>query len=255
MDPLSGRVVAWLIRRAAAALVFAGGALCLAAIPALSAVSGGARDVLVVVLQIGAVWVALGLSAGYASYRPASPSGAWAIVVAAALVVGAAWLLFTVQPFLSEWRVVASLLQSSGLLRTANANMSGVVLLPIAAALTPPFIELAALAALVVCAVLMLVLALTRSPRFTTLYLASALVITALVAGSVRGAEAAEMTAGLLQPVIEQSKPRPEEDAVIRTTLDRYSAAVMPTATTLVWACMGYVMWVPPVLLLSLRRR
>jgi hypothetical protein len=255
MDPLSGRVVAWLIRAASSALVFAGGALFVAAIPTWSATSGAIRDVLVVVLQIGGAWVLLGLAAGYISRRHAAVRpGRWTIVLALILLTVAAWLALALRPFLAEWREVASLLSSSDLWRNANANMSGVVLIPMAAALTPPFIELAALAAFVGFALAMLVLAVTRSARFPTLYLASALVLTALVVGSWRGAAVARMTAEALQPLIEESKPRPEEYAVIRGGLDRYTAAVLPTATTLAWAWLGYALWIPPVLLAAIRR-
>ena len=253
MDPLSGRVVAWLIRRAASLLVFAGGALFVAGIPAMSAVSGGARDVLVVILEIAATWIVLGLTAVYVSRQPSTHPGAWRFALALVLALVAAWLVFMAMPFLSEWRTLILFARSSDMLVTANANMSGVLLVPLAAALAPPFIELAAVAAVVASAFLMLVLAVTRSPRFAPLYVATALVIAALVTGSVLGARAARVTAELLQPFIEESKPRPEEYELIRGVFERYTAGVMPTATKLVWAGVGYAVWAPLVLLASRR--
>lgn len=210
MDPLSGRVVAWLIRRAASLLVFAGGALFVAGIPAMSAVSGGARDVLVVILEIAATWIVLGLTAVYVSRRPSTHAGAWRFALALVLGVVAAWLVFMAMPFLSEWRTLILFARSSDLLVTANANMSGVFLVP-----------LAAVAAVVASAFLMLVL----------------------------GARAARVTAELLQPFIEESNPRPEEYELIRGVFERYTAGVMPTATKLVWAGVGYSVWAPLVLL------
>jgi hypothetical protein len=149
--------------------------------------------------------------------------------------------------FLSEWREVALLLWSSDLWQTANANMSGVVLLPIAAALTPPFVELLAVVAFVVSSLVMVGLLATKSARFSSLYVAAVLVLTALVVGSARGASAARMTAEALQPLIDASRPRPEEEALIRNAMDRYETAVVPTATALVWAWLGYAIWIPPV--------
>jgi len=147
-----------------------------------------------------------------------------------------------------------ALLSSSDMWQSANANMSGVVLVPLAAALAPPFIELAALAAFVGSALLTMVLVATKSRRLSHLYVACALVLAALVAGSLLGATAASLTADALQPWIEESKPRPEEYAQIRGVLDRYQAAVMPTATTLGWAWLACAIWIPPVVL-SARRR
>jgi len=255
MDALSDRIVGGLLRLVATALVFAGVALFVAGIPLLRAGADAFREILIVLLQIGGAWVLLGLAAIYVSRRPPAadtqPAG-WVIPLAITLLAAPAWLVMRLQPFFSEWRTVATLLSSSDLWRSANANMSGVVLLPVAAALTPPAIELAALAGAVAVSLLMLIV--IRSRRFANLYVASVLVLAALVAGSVRGASAAGMTADALLPWIEESKPRPEEYAQIRGVIDRYRAAVMPTATTLAIGWLAYAIWIPPVVL-SARRR
>jgi len=255
MDALSDRIVGGLLRLVATALVFAGVALFVAGIPLLRAGSDAFREILIVLLQIGGAWVLLGLAAIYVSRRPPAadtqPAG-WVIPLAITLLAAPAWLVMRLQPFLGEWRTVATFLSSSNLWQSANANMSGVVLLPVAAALTPPAIELAALAGAVAVSLLMLIV--IRSRRFAKLYVASVLVLAALVAGSLRGASAAAMTADALLPWIEESKPRPEEYAQIRGVLDRYHAAVMPTATTLGIGWLAYAIWIPPVLL-SARRR
>jgi hypothetical protein len=267
MDALRDRVVARALRLASTALVFAGVALFVAGIPVLPAASGTPRDILMVVLQIGAVLVLFGFAAIRAARRPPlSPEadaadvtdgarlGGWMLLLAVALVAVPVWLLVRLQPFLSEWRVVGGLLASSELWRNANANMSGVVLLPLFAALTPPFIQLAALAAFVVSSAVLLLLLATKSPRFSRLFVATVLVLTALVVASARGASAVSKTADALQPFIEESKSRPQEYAEIRGIVDRYMAAVKPTAAALGWAGLGYAIWIPP-LILSARRR
>jgi len=261
MDVLADRVVALGLRLASTALVFAGGALLVAGIPTLSSVSGAVRDILIVLVEIGGVFALLGVAATYVlrprpfreSHGP-SGFGGWRLAFALTLLAVPAWLLLRLQPFLSEWREVALLLWSSDLWQTANANMSGVVLLPIAAELTPPFVELLALVAFVVSSLVMVGLLATKSARFSSLYVAAVLVLTALVVGSARGASAARMTAEALQPLIDESRPRPEEEALIRNAMDRYETAVVPTATALVWAWLGYAIWIPPVVLSSRRR-
>jgi len=257
MEGLGAGIVAWSLRLASTALVCAGFAFFVAGIPVFSATSGTARDILVVVFQIGGAWVLLGIAAAFMTRRrtvTSAPGGVWALAFGVTLLAVPAWLVWRLQPFLSEWRVVAELAASSDLLRTANANMSGVVLIPLAGALTPPFIELIALAAAVATSIATAVLLLTKTPRFAHLYVAAVLVLTALVAGSVRGATAASMTVEAFQPWIEESKPRPEEYAQIRGVIDRYTAAVTPTAAALAWAWLAYAIWIPPVLL-SARQR
>ena len=267
MDALSDRIVAWALRITATALVFAGVALFVAGIPLLQAASGALRPILIVVLQIGGAFVLCGLGAIAAARlpRPRFPDGAgattsdragltgWRLALAAALVAVPVWMVVTLQPFLSEWRVVAGFLASSELWDNANANMSGVLLVPLAAALAPPLIQLAALAAFVATPVVMLALLAAKSARFARLYVASLLVLTALVVASARGTSAAGMTADALQPWIEASKPRPEEYVQIRGVVDRYTAAVTPAAHALGWAWLGFAIWVPP-LVLSTRR-
>jgi len=255
MDALSDRIVGWLVRLVSTALVLAGVALFVAGIPLLRAGSDAFRDILIIALQIGGAWVLLGLAAIYVSRRPPAAEthpGGWMIPLVITLLAAPAWLVIRLQPFLGEWRAVATLLSSSDLWQGANANMSGVLLVPVAAGLTPPTLELVALAGTV--AVSMLMLIVIRSRRFANLYVASVLVLAALVAGSLRGASAAAMTADALLPWIEESKPRPEEYAQIRGVLDRYRAAVTPTATTLGIGWLAYAIWIPPVVL-SARRR
>ena len=257
MDGLGARIITWALRAASMAVLFAGLAFFVAGIPVFSATSGAARDILVVVLQIGGAWVLLGMAAAFTTRRRSlarPPGSVVALAFIVTLVAVPVWLVWRLQPFLSEWRVVADLASSSHFFDTANANMSGVILVPLAGALAPPFIELAALAAAVATSCAAIALTAARSPRFGHLYIAAVLLLTALVIGSLRGARVASLAVEAFQPLIEESKPRPEEYQQIREIVDRYTAAVTPTATTLAWTWVAYAMWIPPVLL-SARQR
>ena len=257
MDGLRDRAVAWLLRFTATAAACAGGALFVAAIPVLPATSGAPRDILMVVLQIGGALLLFCLPAARIARLTGGLRGGrlgiFRVIVGVALVIVPLWLVRALQPFLAEWRVVADLLGSSDLWHGANANMSGVVIVPLAGALAPPFIQLAAVATLVGACIAMVVLLAAGSPWFPRLYLASVVLLTALVIASARGAVAAQMAVDALRPVIETSKPRPEEDVLIRSVIDRYTAAVTPTPTALWWAWAGYGLWLPLVLVLRNR--
>jgi hypothetical protein len=256
MDGLGARLLTWALLTASTALVFAGIAFFVAGVPVFSAMSGAARDILVVVLQIGGAWALLGLAAIFATRRRSlarPPGGIVALAFIVTLVAVPAWLVWRLQSFLSEWRVLADLASSSNFFDTANANMSGVILVPLAGALAPPFIELAALAAAVATSCAAIGLTVGRSPRFGHFYIAAVLLLTALVIGSLRGARVAGMAVEAFQPLIEESRPRPEEYQQIREIVDRYTAAVAPTATTLAWAWVGYAAWIPAVVLAGRR--
>jgi hypothetical protein len=124
------------------------------------AVIGRSRAIAGILLQVAAVFLVGGAAATYLSHterrcwpnervttdahaRPAV--GGWLMALVAALLAAPVLLLLRMQPFLAEWRRVIELASAPGLWDNANANMSGVVLMPIFAALTPPFFELATL--------------------------------------------------------------------------------------------------------------
>ena len=102
------------------------------------------------------------------------------IALAIVLVALPVWLLFRLQPFLTEWSRVVDVLAASDLWQGANANMSGIVLVPLAGALTPPLFELAALFAFVVASAVLLPLLLSRSRRFPRIYLVCGVLLSAL---------------------------------------------------------------------------
>jgi hypothetical protein len=274
MDALSDRLAAWILRSAAKAMLAAGvsqlaaaASLLVAGGPLLSTLASAApasavRAIATVVVEAAAVFIVAGVAAMYLS-RPRPPLlpnertpltaarphvGGWLIALAFVLAALPVWLVVRLAPFLAEWRRVGTLLTNADLWRGANASMSGLVLMPIAAALTPPFVELATLAAFVVASVLLIALLLLRSRRFPRLYLVCAVLLSALAAASTLGAAAAHTAAQAIEPLIAQTRGRPQEYAQVRGAFDRYTALVASTAPPLAWTLLGYLIWVPPIL-------
>src|SRR4026207_2554184 len=148
MDTVPERLVGWFLRSIARAVLAAGAAIFVACIPVLGLLSDSAvpRAIASILMQVGGAFVFAGAIAAYlsrsrgwllpnervttaANQRPAV-SG-WLVVLTATLVAAPAWLLLRMQPFLAEWRRVIDLASAPGLWDNANANMSGVVLMPI----------------------------------------------------------------------------------------------------------------------------
>jgi hypothetical protein len=265
MDSLTERLVACLLRAAASAMTFAGAAALIATVPVLGFASAAPeiRAIGAIVLQIAAVFLAAGIAARFLGRFGASmlpherptaagsqrPGGNGLLsALAIFLVAIPVWLLFRLEPFLAEWNSVVRFFASSDIWDSANANMSGVVLLPLAGALTPPFLELVTVACFIVTSALLLPLLLTRSWRFPRMYLVCAVLLTALVIASVRGVEGARSAADAVQELVETSNARPEEATALRDGITRYMTIVTSTASPLAWASFGYVAWLVPLL-------
>lgn len=269
MGTLWDRLVASLLRAIATVLVFAGAAAFVAAVPTFGLLpdSPVASAVAAILLQIAAVLLVAGIAARYLCHRrrPLFPNeqaavgaerpsfGGWLSAMALALAVLPVLLVVSRMPFLNEWQIVLRELAASGLWETANSNMSGIVLLPLAAALTPPALELAAMAAFVGTSVLMLPMLLTRGQRLPRLYSVSMLLSCALVFASVRASEGARLVSDAAHRLIDETA-RPGEADSFRDVVNRYTTAVGATAPVLVWTLVSYLVWLPP-LLLSQRAR
>jgi hypothetical protein len=154
-------------------------------------------------------------------------------------------LLLLLQPFLAEWGVVARLLAGSDIWQGANANMSGIILVPLAGALTPPLFELAALFAFVVASAVLLALLLSRSRRFPRIYIVCGVLLSGLVIASVRGADAALLAGDAIRQLTQSSTASAEEFAQFTDILARYTSVVGATAPVLAWALCAYLAWVP----------
>jgi len=256
------RLIVWFLRAIAKAMLFGGAAMLLAAIPAFGLLSSDVpRAIAGILLQVAGAFLLGGVAATYLSHargallpnervttaamqRPAV-SG-WLIGLAVTLLAAPVWLLLRMQPFLAEWRRVIDLASAPGLWENANQNMSGVVLMPIAAALTPPFFELATLIGFVVSSLILLPLLLSRSPRFPRVYVVCAVLLTAMAVASMRGAAAAELASDALRQLIDTTSANAQEAASLRQVLERYSI-VFSTAPALLWTLFAYVLWMPAV--------
>ena len=256
------RFVLWLMRSLSITMLLAGASVFVAAVPAfaMAAASPAARTVAGTLFQIGGVLVVGGFTARRLALardrwfpnevreipdadRP--QLGGWLIGLAVALVALPVWSLLRLQPFLAEWRFVAGLLSAADIWNGADGSPSGLVLLPIAAALTPPALELLALMVLPPASAILLLLMLAQKVRFPRIYVIGAVLMFALVLASVRAAAAVTVLSGSAEQLIDQSSARPGEAAELRNGIARYRRAVSSTAPVLVWTICGYLVWVP----------
>jgi hypothetical protein len=266
VERLTDRLTLWALRSVATAMLFAGVSVLVAGVPLSGMLPEApvARAIAGVLFQLSGVFVVSGATAIYLS-RPRAlwlPNeratisdaerprvGGWLIALAIVLVTLPVWLLLRLQPFLIEWSRVVDVLSTYDIWQGANANMSGVVLVPLAAALTPPLFELVALFAFVVASAVLLPLLLSRSRRFPRIYLGCSVLLFALVIASVRGADAAMLAGEAVQQLIEGSSASAEEDAQLRQGLASYTSIVGSTAPVLAWTLCGYLGWVPAMIL------
>ena len=214
------------------------------------------------ILQLGLVFVAGGGTALYLS-RPRGfvlPNeraagadsrrpeiGGWLTLLAVALVAVPAGMILRLTPFLAEWRAAIDFLSASGSFDGSTSSMSGIVLLPVAAALSPPLVELATMFGFVAGSAILLLLLLRRSPHFPRAYLVCVVLMGALVIASVIGASAATTAAAGIERLMEDSRPRADEAAELRHVLGRYTGIVGSTAPVLVWTLCAYLFWLPAV--------
>jgi len=264
VSTVAERLIGWLLRATARAVLAAGAAIFVACVPVLGLLPDATvpRAIAAILMQLGGAFMLAGAISEYlsrprrwllpnervttaANERPAV--GGWLTLLSATLVAAPAWLLLRMQPFLAEWRRVIQLASAPGLWDSANANMSGVVLMPIAAALTPPFFELAALIGFVVSSLTLLPLLLSRSPRFPRIYVVCMILLSALVFASMRGASAAALSSDALRQLIDTTSANAQEAAGLRQALERYGI-VFTTAPALLWTLFVYVLWVPALL-------
>ena len=270
MGTLFERLVSRVVRSVATALLMAGVAMLVAAMPAwpLTAGTEAPRAIVVVLLQMGAVLVAGGVAAKFVlrGRFPALPNeqitvaddqrpalGGELVVLALVLIAVPIWLVVQLQPFLAEWRFVWGYLSDPELWDNANANMSGVILVPLAGALTPPFLQLLALVGFAAASATLVSLMLARSPRFPRTYLVCLVLLSAVLFASVRATSGAMLAGDALGQemarIARTSATAAEDDAAPeqtgRNAIDRYSNAVRAAAPSLALAWFAYVLWVP----------
>jgi hypothetical protein len=268
------RLVSWTVRSVATALLMAGVAMLVAAIPAwpLTAGTDAPRAIVIVLGQMGTVLVIGGVASKFLlrGRAPALPNeqitvteelrpalGGELLVLALVLIAVPIWLVVQLQPFLAEWGFVWSYLADPELWDNANANMSGVILIPLAGALTPPFLQLLALVGFAAASITLVSLMVVRSPRFPRIYLACVVLISTVLFASVRATSGAMLAGDAVRQEMTRvagTSVAASEDDVLRNALDRYSNAVRGARPPLAWAWFAYVLWVP-LLLVSGRAR
>ena len=264
MNTPTERLTAWALRLLAGAMLLAGMAVLVAGAASSGMLTESAvvRTSAGILLQIGATFVVAGAAAIYLSRprglvlpneRAATTDaerpqvGGWLIALAILLVALPVWMVIRLLPFLTEWRRVIDVLATSGIWEGAGRGGAGIVLLPLAGVLLPPLMELAAMLAFVISSAILLILLLSRSPRFPRLYLVCMVLAAALVMASVRAADGAMQVGEALQRLLDGS---PQDDsAPLREGLGRYTSTVVSTATVLMWTLGGYLVWVMPVIL------
>lgn len=263
MDTVLERVITWSLRSVAGAMLFAGVAIFIAAVPVYGFVTDAP------LLQAGAILLQIGgalLAAGFVArmllrQRGHLPNervvvtdnerprvGGWLTALVFTLIAAPVWLVVRLLPFLSEWRQAIDRLAAEGMWDSANANGSGLILMPLAGAVTPPFIELVTMGAFIASSAVIVSLVLSRSPRLPRIYLVCAVLLSALAFASLRGATGAAAAGDELRQFVVRTSVSAEESATITGVLDRYTAAVVTTAPPLVWTLLVYLCWLPPLL-------
>lgn len=263
MERISDRLALWVLRSIAVALLFFGASMLMAGAPAIGILTESVlvQSIAWIFVQIVIGFIIAGTAAIYLSRlhgpllpneRLATPDasralGGWVIMFAVTLVVLPVWLVFRLQPLFDGWAVVIDYLSTwdwSG----ANAGGSGLVLLPVAAALTPPTFQLCAALFLIATSAMLFVLLLLRSPRFPRIYAVCLVLSAALVFAGVRSAAAAMLAGDAVQQIIQDTAANAEETAQLTEGLQRYAGIVGSTAPVLLWTLFGYLAWLPPLL-------
>ncbi|MEO7602273.1 MAG: DUF2569 family protein [Sphingomicrobium sp.] len=259
------RLSVWVLRLVATIMLFAGVSALVAGgflfglptgIPVLKMIVG-------IIIQIAGLFAIAGGVATFLSRsrRPLLPNeqmtatgderpavGGWLLLLALALVALPIGLVLSVQEFLAGWSELTRFLDSAGLWEGANANMSGVVLIPLAGALSPALLEWSALAMFIIASVILLLSLFARSPGFPRAYLAWGVLLAAVVIACVRSADAVMATGQALQPYLAAENGAVDETAVARDAIGRYAAIVGSTASFMVWALCFYLIWLPAIL-------
>lgn len=217
-----------------------------------------------VFVQLGAVLVVGGLASIFLSRRrgwmlpneasassaaPRPPLGGWLLGLGAALVALPLWLLSQSQTFFAEWGRVADFLGAEHAWTAATSDMGGLVILPLAAVLTPLSLDLAAVVGVLIASAVLLLLMVSRTPEFPRAYLACAVLLTTLVFASYLGGHAATTALAGLEPSIDKHSRDAAEAAEIRTLLTRHVDVVTSMVPVLVWVLCGYLLFVPAMLL------
>ena len=265
VDTLFERLIAWSLRSAATAMLIAGVAMLVAGMPAwpMTAGSETPRAIVVILMQMGGVLVVGAVASKYFLRRRAPmlpneritvaedqrPSlDGLLIVLAVTLIAAPLLLVVQLRPFLAEWRFVWGYIADPELWDNANANMSGVVLIPLAGALTPPFLQLLALAGFVAASATLMPLLVARSPRFPRIYIVSLVLLSTVLLASIRATSGVMLARDALRQEIARTSVNAPEEDTLQNGLDRYTNAMRTAAPPLAWTWLAYAVWIPLLL-------
>jgi hypothetical protein len=264
-DTIIDRLTLWLLRTFATGMLFFGVSLLMAGIPVVGILTESelAMAIAAVFVQIAFVFIVAGAAGMYllrtrrsllpnehrsTSDAPRPALGGWLIALAIALAALPVSLVIRLQSFLAEWRRVIDYVAAWDIWSGGDANGSGLVLVPLAGALTPPMFELAAAVSMFAGSVALLTSLLQQSHRFPRIYLVCLILSAALVIASVRGAGAAALAGSAAQQFIIDTGVNADESAQLTEGLQRYETTVESTVPVLVWTFCGYLVWFPALL-------
>ena len=248
-----------ILRSVATLIMFAGLAGFVAAVGAFKILEeSSARPLVWIIVHMA---TASTVGAGAALYglrssliRDAQPLPFVRVLVPVLLVATVVWMVWQLQPFMSEWASVIEIGATSRMWKDAASNVGGIVFVPIFAALMPPFIELATMAGFVIAAIMLLALLRHGSALSLRVYVVWALLLTALVVVSWRGATAVRMAAAVVERAI-QNTSRPGDDLEqVRQFVSRYTTAVNEAEGVLWWTLGAYLVGLPLLLVSTLVR-
>jgi hypothetical protein len=181
----------------------------------------------------------------------------WLILFPLTLLSVPLLMLVQLQPLAEFWRDVFGLADRLNVWQDLqkNAGASGLVLMPIIAALAVPGVEVMTAAAFVIGSALLIALLILRSTRVPRALLLCALIQGPLVAASVVGTLVIERLTPSLEQLIRETKdPTGVEQKRAAEALQRYRVVTRGTSETLTWTLGAMVFWTP-FLLLNARAR
>lgn len=259
------RLSIWVLRIVATIMLFAGVAALVAGVFLFSLPTGipVLKMIIRVIIEIALLFAIAGGVATFLSRsrRPLLPNeqttassderpavGGWLMLLAVALGALPIGLVLGAQQFLAGWSELTAYFNTAELWKGANANMSGVILIPLAGALAPALLEWAALAMFAIASAILLWSLFARSPGFPRAYLAWGVLLAAVVVACVLSADAVTATGQALQPTLSAEPGKVDEMAAAREGIARYGAIVTVTASIMLWALLFYLIWLPAIL-------
>lgn len=247
------QLVFGLLRLAASAMVLVGVCSFVAALPLVAIVDGGVTAAFIrAAVAVGGIFLVAGVAVLYVARpnRQAQDADAngWPGLLALTLVLIAAVMIARLGPLAALWKEALVLMDEGKVWENigAGADLSAIVLLPIAAALTVPALAVGAASAFVFGAIVLLILAWQRSPSLPRAYVSCFLIQSALVIATIYGASLTRRAGDAIEREIKQQDGRNEAGEIL-DRLRRYDFAIASTATTLAWTLGAYAVGLVPI--------